>query len=104
MKLKAKGQLRHRFWGTYSAVIGLEFALDQVNLAQEILGTSWASSQDSTVLLWTGNSEELEAVKVVLGKYGADTKKIDSLARSVDYGEPFTIEIPAVHPNQLRLV
>lgn len=102
--IKANGRLRHRFWGNYSALIGLWFEDPaSAKMAQMKLGSDWVPGKSPDVLVWTGDSKALEQVKQVLGGFGADTEKIDSLAKSVDYGEPFTVEIPASHPDQLEL-
>ncbi len=98
------GQLRHRFWGDYSAVIGIVFdnAAD-ANLALPKLGADWSSNNETVI--WSGNSEQLKIQKKNLASFGADEDKIDSIKYSVDYGEPFNIKIPVdfVDPNQLNL-
>lgn len=105
MHVKAKGQLRHQFFGTYSAVIALCF--DDGNCASEALpklGAGWYQSEkNSAALVWTGNFEELEACKAVLGSFGADVKKIDSIAKNIDYGETFAIVVEIIPREQLSM-
>lgn len=93
--MKARGQLRHRFWGTYSAVIGLVFASEAEAMeARQTLGDDWQpSDKHPAALLWVGDSDALERVSDVLEAHGADRKKISSIAKSIDYGEPFEIEL-----------
>jgi len=45
-------------------------------------------------LIWSGEKEALTKTEAELVSYGADPKKISSLAKSVDHGEPFECEIP----------
>lgn len=105
MEVKANGQLAHHFWGEYFATIALGFAnTTEAYLAQKTLGTDWKlGKKSSTALVWHGNREQLNALKKVLGSFGADLKKIDSIAKSIDYGEPFTVTIPVTDPNQMNL-
>jgi hypothetical protein len=94
MKAKAKGQLRHRFRGEYSAVIALAFDSDyECKEALKRLGESWKPANSPKALVWAGNFDQLETCKALLGSFGADVKKIDSMRKSVDYGEPFEIEV-----------
>lgn len=95
MQVKAKGILRHRFWGEYSAAIALEFASEEDARAALVVLKDWAPGAKSpNVLVWTGNSEALDVCKETLTKYGADPSKIDSCAKSIDYGEWFEVTIP----------
>jgi len=105
MKIQGKGQLRHCFFGSYSAVIALSFTNpSDASLALPLLGQGWKIAEtESRALIWQGDSAQLSACKEVLGSFGADTKKIDSLAKSVDFGEPFQVELNVEDPNQLRL-
>jgi hypothetical protein len=92
----AKGQLRHYFHGKYFAGIALVFA--EAYAAEQALlklGAGWHISEyQATALIWHGDSDALNACKTVLVSFGADERKIDSLAKSVDYGEPFAIAVP----------
>jgi hypothetical protein len=106
MQATAKGLLRHRFWGTYSAAIGLEFK-DEVmaKAALRVLGAAdWkVGDKVKKCLVWVG--EDTDQVTEVLVSFGADANKIHSIAKSIDHGEFFTVSIPVdvVDPNQLIL-
>jgi hypothetical protein len=106
MQAKASGLLRHRFWGTYSAAIGLEFK-DEVmaKAALRVLGAAdWKVGEKSAkCLVWVG--EDTDHVTEVLVSFGADANKVHSIAKSLDHGEFFTVSIPVevVDPNQLSL-
>lgn len=100
--MQAKGRLRHRFWGDYSAVIALTFnSASDAERALKILTDFKVHPEYPDSLVWTGNSEQLEQIKTVLGEHGADVQKIDSLKYSIDYGEPFEIDVlpPADYTN-----
>lgn len=105
MKAKANGLLAHHFWGTYCATIALEF--DTSEYAQDalrVLEDVWTVHEKmNNVLVFHGQKELLSEVEKTLVKYGADSKKMTSLAKSVDYGEPFTVEIPIVPEEQGEL-
>jgi hypothetical protein len=94
--VRAKGRLQHRFWGDYSAVIALEFETPEK--AKEALpgldGEPWHESQEPRVLVAVVNRTALERVKLQLGGFGADVDAIDSCRTSIDYGEPFTVDVP----------
>ena len=96
MNAKASGRLRHRFWGDYSAVIALDFGNEEnAKACLPLLGDGWKPGEKHpSALVWVGDSEALEKCKEVLGSFGADVKKIDSIAKSIDYGEPFEVSIP----------
>jgi hypothetical protein len=93
--MKAKGILKHHFWGEYFATIILKFE-DEIS-ANNILKyndfNQWKIGKNPNVLVWHGNSEALDKVKIILANYGADIKKIDSVNKSIDYGEPFEIDV-----------
>lgn len=105
MKAKANGRLRHCFFGTYIAVIALGFEDEyQAEQALPHLGKGWKiGEQSKKALRWEGTTEELEACKKVLVKLGADEDAIDSLEHSIDYGDPFTIEVEIVPQEQMSL-
>jgi len=104
MLAKADGQLRHCYFGEYSAVIALGFNDEyEANESIRKLGPGWKHGQKSNVLVWVGNTTELEGCKHVLVSFGADEKKIDSCAHSIDYGEPFSIHIEIVSKEQMKL-
>ena len=118
--VKADGILSHKFHGTYSSVIGLQFSNE--NAAQDALSTlgdSWkVGEENATVLVWSGDRDSLESIKVKLKGYGLQVKpctykhckdhcknaEIDGLPHSIDYGPPFTVEIPTIAREQLSLL
>lgn len=105
MKAKASGQLRHCFFGTYSAVIALGFENEyQANQVLPKLGAGWQVGSKPYALVWQGNTEELEACETILESFGADRKKIASLAKSIDYGERFEIAVEIVPQEQMSLL
>lgn len=97
--ITAKGRLRHRFWGEYSALIALSFdTKEHCTTALPVLNepriAQWLQSpNEPRAVLTCVNSAELDKVKTHLAGFGADPDAIDSLAHSVDFGDPFTIEI-----------
>lgn len=113
--IKAKGQLRHRFWGRYSARVALRFdnEADAVQ-GSEILRTSMPADMKPVInacgqpwkpgVFWHKSAptwcvlefdqDDVNAVLDVLEKFGADRKKIDSVATSIDFGERFEISLP----------
>lgn len=110
MRFSAKGRLRHRFFGHYSARIAflcespeaadsliswLNTRLKPLQPYQDACGRLkqsgvFKSVQNSVVLLDLDGSD-LEHVKDILEQAGADRKSIDSLKRSIDLGEEFEI-------------
>jgi hypothetical protein len=56
--------------------------------------------QNKHVLVWKGDSEALNALKITLSEFGADTDKIDSIKYSVDYGERFECDVLCDDPDQ----
>lgn len=99
-----KGQLFHHFHGKYWASIVLVFH-DQ-ELAADVLGVlgvPWKQSQKAPHCLGCAvDSAQLDAVKRELGRFGADVRAIDSLAKSVDCGEPFEVHVPLLPPASPR--
>lgn len=114
-KIKAKGQLQHHFWGTYSATLILKFQSEKDRekaipfLTVEKLGayrnangatvqeTGWQTHPaDATATLIHAGKETLEAITEKLVAFGADKKKINSMAKSIDFGERFEIEMVVV--------
>ena len=103
--IKGKGQLRHRFHGEYSAVVAIDFgAADSATLALGVLGKPWEVSRSPNALVCVVSTEELEVLTERLGTFGADTKKVASLAKSIDFGEPFEVSIEVENQDQLSLV
>jgi len=103
----AHGRLRHRFWGTYSAAIGLMFrdAAD-ASACLPMLGDGWhVSPTQPAALVWSGDSKALDACIETLVRFGARREAIASLAKSIDYGEPFdcTFTLPIRGQETLAL-
>lgn len=105
-QVKATGQLRHCFWGTYEASIVLVFADKQSTIdVQKQHFQNWKMSEKSDkAILFHGKEEGLEAELVKLESFGGDRKKITSCAKSIDYGERFEVIIPVVPNEQLSLI
>lgn len=100
MDVIAKGQLKHHFWGTYCATIGLWFATPA--LAAEAvaqLAPFHVSEAEPQVLVFHGSGDALKQAEAVLREHGADMKKVTSLRKSIDHGEPFTITVTLGHTD-----
>lgn len=117
MKIIAKGFVIHRFWGEYSASIVLcfdtvqekEIALDLLNQRKDFGDYHNACGGRTKSEGWRqiehGQGDAAKALfcdvaDPVLAEiveefviYGANRKKILSMARSINYGEEFEIEI-----------
>lgn len=93
--ITAEGQLRHHFWGDYHASIYLHFASDidaAVALAHAL--PEWkANPKAPSVIGFHGKGAALESQLAALEALGADMAKVNSVAKSIDVGEPFTITI-----------
>lgn len=109
--VKAKGQLRHCFWGTYEATIVLWFNdAPSARDAKKVLGRdnkkvlgNWNHSHDNqSVLIWHGLGDDLENTLTELERFGADRNVITSINKSIDYGEPFEVVIPVIPEEQLE--
>lgn len=122
MSLKVKGFVRHCFFGEYHAVIALEFESPEACVE----GMPHLPTKPSRYLTAGGGyaicegwrqldcprqqyaminlaGPELEVMVDRFVELGADRKKILSMAKSIDYGEEFTFEIPVEDPNQMQL-
>jgi len=113
------GKLRHCFFGTYTAIIGLRFnSLDDARSALSTLGEGWELRESTNVLVWSGDGEALEAVKARFQgwrlaidpcgwkhcKRQCRTEPIDSIAHSIDVGPSFTLDVPpGVAVSQIRM-
>ena len=96
-KISCKGRLRHCWWETYHATIGL-FCKDPFEAAyiQSKLGAPWrVNENDDRVILYHGCKDELEGVLSQLESLGADRNKMTSIMKSIDFGEEFTISVSA---------
>jgi hypothetical protein len=107
MIVKAEGILRHHFWGTYYATVGLVFdnefeancALDSGKLHKAFKN----AEKKKNALACFVDSDVLKEIETNLGSLGADVKAIASLAHSVDFGDPFFIELDVTDPRQTEL-
>lgn len=103
-KVKAAGRLRHQFFGEYSAVVVLGFEdAASARDALRVLGEPWRVGKDARALVGAFDSAALNREKERLGRYGAEVDKIDSVRTSIDYGEPFEVEIDVTPAEQLTL-
>lgn len=94
MTIIAKGQLQHHFWGTYHASIGLLFhSAELAAQAQKAFPLFTQSTSLPTCLTFRGKDPELKAALASLYAHGADKRKVESVAHSIDYGDPFTVEV-----------
>lgn len=95
MLIKCKGILRYLFHNEYKAAIALSFSnSEHAKQALKILGSNWKSYlKDNRALTWVGDSEQLSIIKKQLKSYGADESAIDSISKSIDFGEGFYCEI-----------
>lgn len=91
-----RGQLRHRWWGDYSAVLALDFGEVSAPVLQELIAQEFPGWQVLArgIIGRTVSSAELKAEKAHLARLGADPAKIDSIRFSIDYGEPFLVDVP----------
>lgn len=107
MRCHAEGRLQHHFWGEYRASMALLFdsapMLDAILAAGKFKGWERSEKKPDTVLHWFGDRDALEVAMDELAAHGADRNKIDSIARSIDYGEPFEVEFEADDPRQASL-
>jgi len=107
MRCHADGGLRHHFWGEYKASMVLVFdtaiMLDAALAAGKFKDWKRSEKRPDKVINWFGDSDALEVAKGELVAHGADRKKIDSIAKSVDFGEPFEVEFEADDPRQTGL-
>lgn len=94
--IKGKGQLAHHFWGTYYATIGIWFDSEEdAKHSLNVLGPLWkVSPRVSSAIIFHGKDPELNQVLETLEKFGANKRVVTSCTKSIDYGEPFEIELP----------
>jgi hypothetical protein len=95
-----RGQLQHHFWGSYAATIGIAFDSDaDATDAQKLLPDF---KQRGKALVWHGNGPDVDRIEALLVSFGADPDKIGSIAKSIDYGEPFTVTMPVHRVSQVE--
>ena len=127
MNIHAKGLVRHRFWGEYSASIGLLFdSVEEKDIALSILNQrndfgdfknalggrsvskGWRDIKDGQgdakrALFCDVADPVLTEIVEQFTLWGAEKKKILSLAKSIDHGEDFEINIPYEDQAQQQL-
>lgn len=115
--MNARGLLQHHFHGDYSASIVLRFAsADCAQGALEVL-REFRQSTAPDAIIATLNSDALDKFKdrwrerITITPCGhkhcshqCRNSEIDNVNHSVDYGADFTVDVPAVPANQMRLV
>lgn len=91
----AHGRLQHHFWGTYHASIVLVFADEQqaIQAREHAFQMFQPHPHRVSALYFQGSGTELKAAEAALKAHGANMNKVRSLARSIDFGEPFTVEV-----------
>ncbi len=119
MHVTGKGTLVHRFWGTYSAGIGLEFSSpDHARDALATLGSPWkVADGNARVLVAFVESDALNGIKAQFKVWGltitpcgrkhckGQCRKadIDNVNHSVDRGANFEVSIPTTPIEQTAL-
>lgn len=114
MFVKAKGILRHQFFGSYSAVIALEFSNegDAKDALETLVGNWKEGNKHNHILVCVVDSEGIEQFKA---KYNpkcfpcewrhckGKVHDIDGVDHSIDVGSPFEVSIEVANKNQLKL-
>lgn len=107
MRCHADGRLQHHFWGEYRASMVLVFdnapMLDAALAAGKFKNWERSEKRPETVLQWFGSGDELDLAVEELVAHGAQKEKIASIAKSIDYGEPFEVELEVSDPRQMDL-
>jgi len=91
-----RGQLQHHFWGTYCATIVLQFddATTAARVVEDDRFCSWhLHTKHRNTIAFHGSDPELAQAIAVLVACGADRRKVESVAHSIDFGDPFTVAI-----------
>lgn len=94
--IKAKGCARHHFWGEYYMSIALcpERPEDAPTLVG-VLGAPWQlhALGGAAIASAVPSGPVLDAVLATLARYGADIDAVQSVAHSIDHGDPFSIAV-----------
>lgn len=94
MLITAEGRLKHHFWGEYRATIALKFATPELATAALPQFPDWKQSDKvPSALTFFGDRDAVTKQEDLLERLGADRRKISSLAKSIDWGEPFTVAV-----------
>jgi LPS sulfotransferase NodH len=107
MQLTATVYLRHHFWGTYHASVGIDFAdADYAALAAPLfqdpaLADAGFTRNPQCPSAWSTcvKDEVFERVKTWLARWG-DVSQLDSLGKSIDHGEPCAVTFTVEDPHQ----
>ncbi len=115
----AKGMLVHRFWGTYSAGIALEFASEaHARDALVTLGAPWKQGEKCReALVAFVESDALDDIKARFAAWGLTITPcgrkhckhqcrdapIDNVNHSIDRGANFSVSIPTIPAEQESL-
>lgn len=101
------GIAKHHFWGDYKATIIVAFKAQHllsphtVSVALPSFDVTVDEEANSVVARFFGGDKALDAAIAELVAVGATKKKILSLARSIDWGEEFTVDV-APAPKEVQ--
>jgi hypothetical protein len=104
--VKGTGQLQHHFWGTYHASIAIQTAnKPSADDAAKALGDGWKAVENGKVtgVIFHGKDPELDAALNKLEEFGVQRKLVTSCAKSIDFGEKFSVTIPVIPAEQKGL-
>lgn len=94
MLITAEGRLKHHFWGEYRATIALKFATPELAAQALPQFPDWKQSEIvPSALTFFGDRDAVTKQEDLLVTLGADRRKISSLAKSIDFGEAFTVTV-----------
>jgi hypothetical protein len=89
------GRLRHCWFGEYAATIVVQWHTPALALQSlEAFPMFEIHAAEPRAIHFHGGGTDLKAAEAALKAHGADMRKVGSLARSIDFGEPFTVTIP----------
>jgi len=90
-----KGQLQHHFWGDYCATICIQWYSPAIALQSLAAFPQFSiHPRESRAIVFSGGGKDLKAAEASLRDHGADMRKVGSLAKSIDFGEVFSVSIP----------
>jgi len=113
-KAHGKGQLQHHFWGSYVATICIIFG--DAEVVKEVLphlpGFE-VHPTDPGAAVFRGGGDAFETAKAAITRwrvpmdfpanYWGNDESIDSVAKSVDFGPLFCVEVEFVPNVQMAL-
>jgi hypothetical protein len=100
--LIGQGIARHHFWGDYKATITVAFLqthltapemLEAVKTALPSFDVDEDEDTGRVIAYFIGGDKALDTAVTELVAAGAERSKILSIARSIDWGEQFTVDI-----------